>query len=149
MKENMAVSLWDELNKLLGGGGKGLIFETLGHMKLTQSNKECMAKPLRKRGRKVVKLKFNLNKVLTRSVDDIAALEDGCYGLPIFGNFMLVDAIIKPNTLLHFTVSRTHGNKADGARNWEAVSEIITKYTYIHISAIYLNNFFWLNIQLK
>lgn len=38
MKEDMGVSLWNELDNLLGGGGKGLMFEALGHMKLTQTN---------------------------------------------------------------------------------------------------------------
>jgi hypothetical protein len=113
MKNNMEVSLWNELDKLLGGGGKGLMFEALGHMKLTQTNKEYTAKILKKGGRKCITLTFNLPKVLIRSVADIATLDYGCYGLPIFGNFMLVDAIIKPNIMLQFTVSCTHGNAAD------------------------------------
>jgi hypothetical protein len=113
MKDNMEVSLWNELDKLLGGGGKGLMFEALGHMKLTQTNKEYTAKILKKRGRKRITLTFHLPKVLIRSVADIATLNDGYYGLPIFGNFMLVDAIIKPHIMLQFTVSRKHGNATD------------------------------------
>lgn len=109
MKDNMEVSLWNELDKLLDGGGKGLMFEALGHMKLTQTNKEYTAKILKKGGRKCITVTFNLPKVLIRSVADIATLDGGCYGLPIFGNFMLVDAIIKPNIMLQFTVSRKHG----------------------------------------
>lgn len=113
MKDDMEVSLWNELDNLLGGGGKGLMFEALGHMKLTQTNKEYTAKTLKMRGRKLITMAFNLPKMLIQSVADIATLVDGRYALPIFGNFMLVDAIVKPNIMLQFTVSLEHGNAAD------------------------------------
>jgi hypothetical protein len=113
MKEVMEVSLWNELDNLLGRGGKGLMFEALGHMKLTQTKKKYTAKTLKKGGRKLITVAFNLPKVLIRSVADIATLVEGHYALPIFGNFMLVDSIVKPNIMLQFTVSLEHGNAAD------------------------------------
>ena len=76
------------------------------------------AKILKKWGRKCITLTFHLPKVLIRSVADIATLNDGYYGLPIFGNFMLADAIIKPNIMLQFTVSCKHGNATDTPK-WE------------------------------
>jgi len=114
MKKHMETSLWNELARLVGGTGQGLWFEACGHMKLTQTNKNYQAKILKKNGKK----KFNINfstfpKVLIRCVADIATLDNDFYGLPIFGNFMLVDAIIKPNILLQFTVGESHGHVDD------------------------------------
>ena len=121
MKDNMEVSLWIELDKLVGGGGIGLMFEALGHMKLTRSNNTFTANPLRKGSTETVAMKFNLPpNVLIRSIADIETLNVGAYGLPIFGNFMLVDAVIKPNIMLQFTVSLKHG-KADDLNKWAAI----------------------------
>ena len=120
MKDNMEVSLWIELDKLVGGGGIGLMFEALGHMKLTGSNNTFTANPLSKGSTKTFAMKFNLPKVLIRSIADIETLDGGVYGLPIFGNFMLVDAVIKPNIMLQFTVSLKHG-KADDLNKWAAI----------------------------
>ncbi len=122
MKEKMEVSLWNELAKLVGGSGQGLWFEALGHMKLTQTEKEYTAKILKKGGRKALKMKFNIPKVLIRTVDDIATLPVGCYGLPVFDNFMLVDAVIKPNVMLQFTVCERHGY-ADDINKWDNIRQ--------------------------
>ena len=58
-------------------------------------------------------MNFRLPKVLIRCVNDIETLADNCYGISIFGNFMLVDAIIKPNIMLQFTVAESHGHVED------------------------------------
>jgi hypothetical protein len=120
MKEDMEVSLWNELDKLLGGGGKGLMFEALEHMKLTQTDEKYTAKTLKERGRKSITMAFNLPKVLIRSVADIATVVEKHYAIPIFGNFMLVDSIVKPNIMLQFTVSLKHGSVADRDK-WESI----------------------------
>lgn len=109
LSEKMEASLWEALTRLVGGSGKGLFFEAVGHMKLTQTDKEYTSRILKKGGRKTFTRKFNFPKVLIRCVDDILGLSDNCYGIPLFGNFMLVDAIIKPNIMLQFTVAVTHG----------------------------------------
>lgn len=122
LSEKMEASLWDALTRLVGGSGKGLLFEALGHMKLTRTEKEYTAKILKKGGRKTLKMSFRLPKVLIRCVNDIATLADNCYGIPIFGNFMLVDAIIKPNIMLQFTVAESHGHVEDAVK-WKIIRE--------------------------
>lgn len=123
MNESMGTSLWNELGRLVGGGGQGLFFESLGHMKLTQTDREFTACRLQRPNEKkhkteqVVKMKFNVPKVLIRSAADIVDLPDSRYGLPIVGNFMLVDAIVKPNVMLQFTVATSHGRAGD-TKKW-------------------------------
>jgi hypothetical protein len=51
--------------------------------------------------------------MLIRNVDDIEHLPVGHYGLPIFGNFPLIDAVIQPDTLIQFTVSLNHKGAVD------------------------------------
>jgi hypothetical protein len=41
-------SFWNELTKLGGGSGEGIWFESIRHMKKTQTNKTFSAKNLRK-----------------------------------------------------------------------------------------------------
>jgi hypothetical protein len=117
IKEKMEASLWNELSTLVGGSGEGLWFEALGHMALTKSNKAYYAKILKANGRKRFQLNFNIPKVLIRRLDDIATLANNVYGLPVFGNYMLVDAVIKPNIMLQFTVAESHGH-ADDIDKW-------------------------------
>jgi len=50
---------------------------------------------------------FHRSIMLIRSIEDIEGLSSNHYGLPIFGNFPLVDAIIQPNILIQFTISPT------------------------------------------
>jgi hypothetical protein len=120
MRDVVEASLWNELTKLIGGSGEGLWFEAVGHMKLTQTNKTFFAKSLKKGGRKKLELNFHVPKVFIRTIDDIGTLQNNTYGLPIFGNFMLVDAILMPNIMLQFTVGETHG-KADDIEKWGAI----------------------------
>jgi len=124
MKDKVEVSLWNELSRLLGGSGQGVLFEVLGHMTLTQNDREYTAKFLKRdkqRKRTLTPLNINFSKyprVLIRTVEDVTSLGTERYGLPIFGNFMLVDAIIKPNIMLQFTIGERHGNAKDSA-NWQ------------------------------
>mmetsp|Transcript_20235 Transcript_20235/g.29013 ORF Transcript_20235/g.29013 Transcript_20235/m.29013 type:complete len:148 (+) Transcript_20235:883-1326(+) len=89
-------------------------------MKLTQTNKTFSARLLKKRRRKRLDLNFHVPKVLIRTIDDIDSLPNNTYGLPIFRNFMLVDAILKPNIMLKFTVEEIHG-KDDDIEKWGAI----------------------------
>eukprot|EP01035_Chromulina_nebulosa_P030054 gene30054-39913_t len=120
MRDVVEASLWNELTKLIGGSGEGLWFEAVGHMKLTQTNKTFSAKSLKKGGRKRLELNFHVPKFFIRTIDDIGTLPNNTYGLPIFGNFMLVDAILMPNIMLQFTVGETHG-KADDIEKWGTI----------------------------
>ena len=123
MKEKMEACLWRVLGELVGGAGQGIWFEAVGHMKLTQTDKQFTAKRLASRKKPLTLLmKFNLPKVLIQSVNDIASAPAGSYLLPIFGNFMLVDAIIKPNIMLQFTVSESHGSANDLGK-WQTIRQ--------------------------
>lgn len=110
--------LRSSLKAFLGESFYGTCFEALGHLKLTRNKQVYSAKPLvgKKRPREFdfdnLAIVFNLPVMILRSIRDIAALPVGTYGLPLFGNFPLVDAIIQPNMLIQFTTSP---NKHKGA----------------------------------
>jgi len=120
MRDIVDVSLWNELTKLVIGNKDDVWFTAVGHMKLTQTNKTFSARLLKKRRRKRLDLNFHVPKVLIRTIDDIDSLPNNTYGLPIFRNFMLVDAILKPNIMLKFTVEEIHG-KDDDIEKWGAI----------------------------
>ena len=63
-------------------------------------------------------------RVLIRTVDDIESLLDDQYGLPLFCNFALVDAVIQPNVLLQFTIGKTHGKASDEEKYAELRSKL-------------------------
>ena len=111
VKTNRQADVLEELQKIIGRSGAGHLFESIGHRKLTASNADHILKPLmpsRAKTSASASLKINLFKypiTLLRSISDIDKLKDGSYGLPIFDNFPLVDAIIQPNMLLQFTIS--------------------------------------------
>ena len=106
MRDVVEASLfWNEFTKRIVGSGRGedLWFEAVGHMKLTQTTKTFSAKIFKKGGRKRVDLNFNVPNFLIRTIDDIDTLPNNTYGLPTHENFILVDAILKPNIMLQFT----------------------------------------------
>ena len=136
MRDVVEASLWNELTKLIVGdrssGEEGLWFEAIGHMKLTQTNKtfsahKILSKKGGRRGRggrqKRLDLNFHVPKILIRTVDDIDTLPNNTYGLPMFGNVMLVDAILKPNIMIQFTVRETYDGKVtdDIIDKWGAI----------------------------
>jgi hypothetical protein len=110
-------NLWNEIEGLFGGAGRGIAFESLGHKALIANNHEYTAKNLKTQVannfKQINKSFFNLTRYLIRTVEDIEHLPDNMYGLPVTPNFKLVDAVIQPNILLQFTVSETHGNDTD------------------------------------
>ena len=64
---------------------------------------------------------FNLPVACIRSIDDMKSLKAGYYGLPVFDNFPLVDAIIQPNILVQYATSpedhKGAVNKLESIRN--------------------------------
>ena len=87
----------------------------VGHNKLTSTNKNFIAYPLNGSiGRSSIQINFSqMPTVLIRTIADISSLQNSKYGLPIFGDFPLVDEVIQPNILLQFTVSDLHGKTSD------------------------------------
>jgi hypothetical protein len=117
------VTLSGELEVMLKAGGMGNFFESLMHRKVTRHDYQCIVKPLYKahaRGvfRNGVPIKLDYPVALVRSVEDIGNLSVERYGLPIFENFPLVDAIVQPDTLIQYTV-RPNSHKG-------AVAQLVT-----------------------
>eukprot|EP01031_Cornospumella_fuschlensis_P023392 gene23392-28384_t len=117
--EEKEALLWNALRGVFGASGEGVAFESVGHKKLTTTNATYTAVNLKKgmrhdnRAKSFAKSFFDLPRWRIRKVEDIASLPDDHYGLPLFSNFPVVDAIIQPNILLQFTVAATHGNASD------------------------------------
>jgi hypothetical protein len=88
----------------------GSLFESVGHLKLIRCETEYNLYPLLPRRSTVSKdsVKFSAFKMQTiviREVTDICKLDNDTYGLPLFDNFPLIDAIIQPNTIIQYTVA--------------------------------------------
>ena len=114
IKDTVDARLWNRLSELVGQGVNGIVFESVGHDKLTSTNKSYSIQVLKKFGRKKFQMNFyQKRRVLIRTPDAIKNLEDGAYGVLIFGNVPLVDAIIQPDTMLQFTVGESHGKATD------------------------------------
>ena len=115
LKEHAEASLWNALKDLFGKSGEGVAFEAIGHKKITTTDVTYTAYNLNTHSKpsSFSVYFYNCPRFLIRSVVDIATLPDGGYGLPLFGNFPIVDAVIKPNILLQFTISTTHGRHED------------------------------------
>ena len=96
----------------------GIAFESIGHNKLTRSKLEYPLIALNKPRQRINKtidssMKFNYPVRLIRTIEDIGELKTSEYGLPVIGNFALVDAVIQPNTLINFTISDKHKGAVD------------------------------------
>jgi hypothetical protein len=123
--DNRDIDMHAELKHILGSSGQGLAFEALGHRKLRRSTRPFILKPLLKT---VPDSKpsfrqelFNHSIVLLRNVKNVKLLPLESYGLPLFGNFPLVDAIVQPNMLIQFTtVKNNHKGSND---NLELIRE--------------------------
>ena len=98
------------LEELNGSSGMGIAFESVGHKKLTNSKSEyplfALNKPYQRQNKTVnSSMHFNHPIRLIRNIEDIGMLNENEYGLPMIGNFPLIDAVIQPNKLINFTVS--------------------------------------------
>ena len=101
-----------QLKGILCKSGYGSLFESVGHLKLIRCETEFNLYPLLPRrstaSKDSVKFSaFKMQTIVIREVTDICKLDNDTYGLPLFDNFPLVDAIIQPNTLIQYTVART------------------------------------------
>ena len=120
--ENREADVLEELRIIIGRSGFGNLFESIGHRKLTTRPTKYFLKPLfaprAKRNRKTEEKCFQGHIALIRSIPDILRLPDGAYGLPLFTNFPLVDAIVQPDILLQFTTSpRVHKGSVDSLQH--------------------------------
>lgn len=119
LREQADTNIWNAVKSLFGSSGEGNAFETVGHQTLTGTSCSYTATNLKKFMRntnpeKSISLNFcGLPRILIRTIEDIKIIPDKYYGLPIFSNYPLVDAIIQPNILLQFTISKSHGSAED------------------------------------
>jgi hypothetical protein len=119
LREQADANIWNAVKSLFGSSGEGNAFETVGHQTLTSTSCSYTATNLKKFMRnnnpdKSISLNFyGLPRILIRTIEDIKIIPDKYYGLPIFSNFPLVDAIIQPKILLQFTISNSHGSAED------------------------------------
>jgi hypothetical protein len=104
------LSMHEEIKRIAGESGLGIMFENIAHSQLTCSDMDFDVKPLHKRNSKnvirdAILMNFHIPVLHLRNIDDIGILLPEKYGLPITSNFPLVDAIIQPNILFQMTVS--------------------------------------------
>jgi hypothetical protein len=104
------VTLQTELKSLLTNSGTGDLFESLMHRKITKSGYLLTATPLckpysKKTSRDKVALHVDYPIELIENVSNIKNLKIERYGLPMYSNFPLIDAVVQPNILIQFTVS--------------------------------------------
>ena len=108
------INITGELKKILGNSGYGSLFESVCHLKLTRCVTPFLLIPLHARNGKNIQetanpsIKFDMDIAILTTVSDISSLPNNTYGLPLFSNFPLVDAIIQPDTLIQYTVSLSH-----------------------------------------
>jgi len=127
MKDDADATLWNALKDLFGACGEGVAFESIGHKTLVATEQEYVATNLRlyvRTDKTFSKSFYQMPRVLIRTMDDITSLLDDQYGLPLFCNFALVDAVIQPNLLLQFTIGTTHGNASDMGKYAELRSKL-------------------------
>jgi GTPase SAR1 family protein len=104
------ISLQAELQSLLTSSGMGDLFESLMHRKITKSGYLLTVTPLLKPNSKNVSrdnvvLRVDYPIALIENVSNIVNLTIERYGLPMYSNFPLVDAVVQPNILIQFTIS--------------------------------------------
>ena len=107
--DDRTADIVDELERVIGRAGLGILFETVGHRKLLGSPVSYLLKPLSASlpptKPAFESAQFNLSVVRIRTVDDIAKLPNGTYGVPFTNTFPVADAIIQPDTIVQFTIS--------------------------------------------
>lgn len=104
--EKKITNLETLVGAMFGPSGRGCYFEFKGHQTIMSQNTIYKVY-----GFCDASFDLTLNKPVLKkfhSIDDIARLEDGEYGLPFASNFPLIDAVIQPNILLQFTIAKRH-----------------------------------------
>ena len=86
--------MYEEIKQLAGRSALGNLFESIAHVKLTQSTKDFDLTPLHKKNAwnpSKDEVSCNFGKRL-RSIVDIGGIPQGSYGLPVTSNFPSIDA---------------------------------------------------------
>ena len=128
--QDRTTDIVSELNRIIGKSGEGNLFEYLGHLNLLKSRtpyllKPLLSSPLPKSMPKFPKVFFNLPVARFNTVEEVANIPDGCYGLPMIENFPLVDAVLQPNVLIQFTISPSgHKTKSTPEEKAKKLKEI-------------------------
>jgi hypothetical protein len=109
-------TIQQRITKLFGDCGAGVVFEAMAFdtiLNNLQDKKEYTMRNL-DNTKKTAILKLpdgnsELTKVLIRKIEDIKQLKNGDIGVPVVGNFPLIDFVIKkPPTFLQMTISTKH-----------------------------------------
>ena len=107
--DDRTADIVNELEGVIGKAGVGMLFETVGHRKLLRSTVHFLLKPLYESLSSTKpafeSAQFNLSVVRFKTVDDIARLPNGTYGVPLTNTFPVADSIIQPDTIIQFTIS--------------------------------------------
>lgn len=86
--ERRETSMYEKIKQLARRSALGIMFESIAHVKLTQSTKDFDLSPLHKKNARnpnIDKVSCNFGKpvVRLRSIVDIGGVPQGSYGLPI------------------------------------------------------------------
>jgi hypothetical protein len=147
-------TIQDRIKELFGACGEGVIFEAMAFdailVNLHDENEYSMRnlKPNAKMKTATLKLPGDhprLRKVLMK-IQDIEHLEDGDIGVPVVGNFPLIDFVIKtPPTFLQITIATKHSgaeNKLGDIR--QALGNPIRDHKMVFVTTnANLNSFKW------
>eukprot|EP01040_Poterioochromonas_malhamensis_P003123 gene3123-3324_t len=101
-------SLKEALRSIVTASGIGYCFEYLDHKEMLHGSHSFR---VHGKGQGTAGFNWNLPQLRLqkfRREEDIARLSEGVYGIPYRSNFPLVDAVIQPNILINFTISKLH-----------------------------------------
>ena len=108
--DDRTAGIVEELEEVIGKAGlRILLFESVGYRKLFRITVPFLLKPLSaslsSSKPAFESAQFNLSVVSFKTVDDIAKLPNGTYGVPLTNTFPVGDVIIQPDTIVQFTIS--------------------------------------------
>jgi hypothetical protein len=101
-------SLKEALRSVVTASGIGYCFEYLGHKEMLHGSRtfRVQGKGTGTAGFNWKIPKFRLQ--MFRNEEDIASLGPGTYGIPYRSNFPLIDAVVQPDTLINYTITKLH-----------------------------------------
>ena len=127
--ENKANTQLAQIRAIFQNSGMGFMFEYNAHRKLRKSKDQRLVAEFGTKN--IVSLKMEINKVvLIRTIEDIAQLKKGEYGLPTISNFPLIDAIYN-NILINYTIADKHSCAVDKLS--EIKSKIVGQYASYYL----------------
>lgn len=101
-------SLREALGSVVTASGIGYCFEYLGHKEML--NRRHWFR-VHGKGQGTHSFHWECGQLQLkkfRRIEDIASLSEGTYGIPYRSNFPLIDAVVQPDTLINFTISKLH-----------------------------------------